>query len=236
MAGTKQTIVEIPPNAGDGCEEFTIGGSKANTQKIAAAYANSPIHKKEVTDSERTRKFVQNLASKSPPSLDKYIHSAPLSMQNAAVYWGFEQVNIKFGVTTTNKIDDGVRKLYQPGEDIEPAPGFFPYFNFKNQGPDGSSVDVPPLNWWVPNFLSPSSISPPIQPHPGNDGSSMQFVKDMWQRASYENIAGTFKAVEVCGANSALQPTTLGVYAMGKSSYTEAASPRPQLKDQLKDE
>jgi hypothetical protein len=209
MSKKAQVIVEQSVSADVDSEGVS------STSKTRANFANSPIHKRDLTDVERSKAYAGlliNFESGKPWDPAK----PHLSMKNATAYWRLENVNVMFRPWYVFQ-----HALPQPpAPEIYAPAGTVVSSDLESWG----AIKLPPLSSFVPNFLSPSQIDPPEQPYPAKDSKTLAYVKTLYDDASPENKSLPGFATAKSQINSAIQHgLSLGVYALGKSGYTEEA-------------
>ena len=213
----KQDVVQTSPTDGS-YPPATNKGSTSNSSVLKVCFKGSPIHNGDITDEERSKLFVRNLASPET-SINSEKWYGALSMANAKVYWGLEHVNIKFGAPKDNPIQPDKYK-----------PGGIKVF----QGVDDLDHEMLP-GAGIPNICTPISIDPPVaRGVGGTKDPTAPLSIELYKKASVQNKVGPGQsflpdakgAIPVSSDNSILQlGKPLGKYALGKSSYVEPAGP-----------
>ena len=215
-----QTIVEIVKTEQNFSPFNDV--SFSDTSRLAEVYPQSPIHDESLTDIERSGKFVQNLTLPSVPGPHTI---PPISVQDATAYWGFDHVNIKFGVNNSSEDPD----IYRP-------PGFYGALAWRNGKVRPPHIvglepkDMGPLGNYVPDITISSLRSDvPAPVHPASAVTSpgavavVQQIESKYDKASPENKVTPAAAIHQAQSddNSALvEGLTLGKYLLGKSGYT----------------
>ena len=202
---------------------------KSSTIKMGRCFANSPMQTAKasfspsgkMTDALVELAFARNLDWTNTNADHPTTSWTMISMAQGTVYWGFETVNVMFTPHgfLDNKVD--VPQIYKP-------PAFNHVVKQDQWKVEGLENALPPLSSFLPNFIAPSSISPPKQEYPGDESKSLEYARDLHKNASNENKLSPDAALRAAFPNrAATHDAGLGRYALGKSAYTETGAPPP---------